>query len=97
MVSKLWCTEQSLGSLLERGLSGSHPRNSDLLTQVGIQESPLEFMVVLILTSSDHNLRKYWFRGCEGESILTLERKLKTVSHQIHLHTTARRTKVCLF
>lgn len=97
-----WCPNlgvlaNHLGSLLERVLSGPHPRNRFGKTAVGVQESPLELTVVLILMSSDPILRKYWFRQCEGKSILTLERKLKTISHQIRLRITTRRTKHCLF
>lgn len=53
-----WCPNFSvladhLGSLLERILSGPHPKNRCGKTAAGAQESPLELTVVLIGMSSD--------------------------------------------
>lgn len=73
------------GSLLGRMLSGPHPRNSLLM---GLRLGPRKSLATTggsNVTSSDRILKKCWFRGCEGESMWTLERKVKMISHQIHL------------
>lgn len=72
----------------ERCFLGPAPEILIWLSCNWAQRSPLALQVVLMLTFSDHILKKQLVEGMQGhekESMWTPERKFKTIFHKIHL------------